>query len=86
MMVVGGQAPLQASNPATREEAFRRIEEIAEFFEKQEPHSPVHYGLRQIVRWGRMSLPELLRELMEDDSARAAFGKRVGIPKDESSD
>jgi len=68
---------------ATREDAFRAIEEIAAFLEKQEPHSPVHCGLRQIVRWGRMSFPDLLRELLEDDKVLAALRKRVGLPPDE---
>lgn len=84
---IGSQAisqALQATNPATREEAFRRIEEIADFFEKQEPHSPVHFGLRQIVRWGRMSFPDLLRELLEDEGVLNSLHKRVGIPKSES--
>jgi type VI secretion system protein ImpA len=65
-----------------REDAFRIIEEIASYFEKQEPHSPVYSGLRQIARWGRMSLPELLRELLEDDSTLESVRKRVGLPPD----
>jgi type VI secretion system protein ImpA len=67
---------------ATREDAFRAIENIATFFEKQEPHSPVHFGLRQIVRWGRMSFPELLKELLEDDQTLNSLRKRVGLPPD----
>ncbi len=79
-------APMAANRPsslATREDAFRAIEEIAAYFEKQEPHSPVHFGLRQIVRWGRMSFPDLLRELLEDEQALASLRKRVGLPSEE---
>lgn len=69
---------------ATREDAFRAIEEIADFLEKQEPHSPVHCGLRQIVRWGGMSFSDLLQELLEDDKKMlASVRKRVGLPTEE---
>lgn len=64
---------------ATREDAFQAIEGIAAYFEQREPHTPVHFALRQIVRWGRMSLSELLKELLEDDKAFQSVSKRVGL-------
>ena len=74
--------PDTRSPPATnwsRENAFRQIEQVADAFAEHEPHSPVQYGLRQIVRWGRMSFPDLLRELLEDESTLRSLDKRIGF-------
>lgn len=65
----------------TREDAFRALLQVADFFRRTEPHSPVSYALEQAVRWGRMSLPELWRELIEDNSTRSDLFRRTGIPE-----
>jgi type VI secretion system protein ImpA len=62
-----------------REDAFRHLLKIADYFQRSEPHSVVHYALEQVVRWGRTPLPELLAELIPDDSPRNALFKQVGI-------
>lgn len=67
----------------SRDEAFRQLLQVAEFFRRTEPHSPVSYALEQAVRWGRMSLPELLSELIGDSAARDDLFKRMGLPKQE---
>ncbi len=63
----------------TREEAFRTLLQVAEFFKRTEPHSPVSYALEQAVRWGRMPLPKLLDELIPEDAARQQLFKLIGI-------
>ena len=68
-----------AKGVATREDAFRALLQVAEFFKRTEPHSPVSYSLEQAVRWGRMPLPELLEELIQDSSTREQAFKLVGI-------
>ena len=67
-----------------RDQAFRQLLQVADFFRRTEPHSPVSYALEQAVRWGRMSLPELLSELIADPSAREDLFKRVGLKNKES--
>jgi type VI secretion system protein ImpA len=62
-----------------REDAFRHLLRIAEYFQRSEPHSIVRYALEQVVRWGRTPLPDLLAELIPDDSPRNALFKQVGI-------
>ncbi len=64
-----------------RDEAFRALLKVSEFFRRTEPHSPISYNLEQAVKWGRMSLPELLSELIPDDRAREDFFKLAGIPE-----
>lgn len=71
----GGSGPLQS-----REDAFRMLQQVADFFRRTEPHSPVSYALEQAVRWGRLPLPELLRDLINDESVRSEVYRRTGIP------
>jgi type VI secretion system protein ImpA len=64
---------------ATREEALRQLKLVADFFRKTEPHSPLSYALEQSVRWGGMSLPELLKEFIENDQTLSEVYRRMGI-------
>ena len=63
----------------TREEAFRTLLRVAEFFKRTEPHSPVAYALEQAVRWGKMPLPQLLGELIPEEAVRQQLFKLIGI-------
>lgn len=69
-----------------REEAFRALLRVADYFRRTEPHSPVSYALEQAVRWGRMSLPELMKDLVEDSSVLREVFRRAGIKEEESSE
>ncbi len=62
-----------------REDAFRVLEQVADFFRRTEPHSPVSYCVQQAVRWGRMPLNELLTELISDDNVRKDMFRWTGI-------
>lgn len=63
----------------TREEAFKKLLEISEFFRKTEPHSPISYMLERTVKWGDLPLDSLIRELIPDSSARDYYGSLTGI-------
>jgi type VI secretion system protein ImpA len=63
----------------TRDEAFKLLLKVAEFFHRTEPHTPVSYAVEQAVRWGRMPLPDLLAELIPETTARDQFFRQVGI-------
>ncbi len=84
---MAGEAPVMAAaasgvpgfNPAGREQALRTLEQLAAFFQKTEPHSFLAYTLADAARRGRMSLPELLAEVLQDDSARSAMLTALGI-------
>jgi type VI secretion system protein ImpA len=64
---------------ATREEALRLLDEAADFFRRTEPHSPLAYTLREAVRRGRLTWPELLEEIVPDVDSRAAILSSLGI-------
>ncbi|MBC8874487.1 MAG: type VI secretion system protein TssA [Planctomycetes bacterium] len=80
------QVAVGAGKVVTREDAFRALLQVADFFRRTEPHSPVSYALEQAVRWGRMPLPELMADLIADESTREEMYRRVGIPKPNSSE
>ena len=63
----------------TREEAFSELLRIADFFRRMEPHSPLSYALETLVARGRMSLIDLLQELMPDESNRRQLLQHAGI-------
>lgn len=67
----------------TRELAFRKLLELADFFRKTEPHSPISYALEKAVKWGNMSLEQLIVELIPDSSSRRHFSELTGVKTDE---
>lgn len=70
-----------AARPAreSREDMLRDLSRIAEFFRRTEPHSPLAYTLDEAVRRGRMTLPDLLEELVPDAGARSNILTQLGI-------
>lgn len=69
-----GGGPLRS-----REDAFRRLEEIAAFLRRTEPQSPVPYLVERAVAWGRMPFSSLLGELIKDSSTREQVVELLGI-------
>ena len=82
-----GQAEAHAGNGATRvpgmigsrEEALQALAKISDFFKRTEPHSTIAFTLDDLIRRARMTLPELLAELLPDESARRTFLMSAGI-------
>ncbi len=66
-----------------REEAFRSLREISEYFRKAEPHSPISYLLEKAVKWGEMSLNELMKELIPDSGSRDYYSSLTGVRTDD---
>lgn len=86
---VAAAAKAQASGAvATREEGFKVLLQVADFFRKTEPHSPISYTLEEVVRRGRMPLQELLQELITDEETRRQFfiasGAKAPPPAEQS--
>ncbi|MFM2608133.1 type VI secretion system ImpA family N-terminal domain-containing protein [Vibrio chagasii] len=50
-----------------RDHAFQEIRKIAEYFKDTEPHSPIAFLLERSIRWGYMSFPELLQEMIGNE-------------------
>ncbi len=68
----------------SRDDAFRQLNNIADFFRKTEPHSPICYSIERAIKWGNMPLNELILELIPDDSSRDIYKSLTGVtPKDQ---
>lgn len=63
----------------SRQDALKRLSEIAEYFRKTEPHSPVASLVFRSVRWGNMSLESLLQELVKDSTVLEQIRETLGI-------
>jgi type VI secretion system protein ImpA len=73
---VVGTGPARTVN---REDMLREISRISDWFRTNEPTSPLPSTLDDAVRRARMSLPDLLAELVEDTTARNAILISLGI-------
>lgn len=62
-----------------REDALKRLREVATYFRRTEPHSPISYSIEQAIRWSSLPLTELIKELIPDDSARTKYQHLSGI-------
>ena len=58
---------------------MRALGQIANFFRRTEPHSPLSYTLDEAVRRGRMTWPELLAEVVADTDTRNTILTTLGI-------
>lgn len=77
----GGVAlDLSAGSLASKEAALRALGEIAGFFRRTEPHSPVAYLLDRAVYWANMPLEQFLAELIRDEGTLSSIRERVGLP------
>ena len=75
----GGASAMVAGPIATRADALRRLREVADFFRRTEPHSPVAYLADKAARWGDLPLHEWLRTVVKDPAALAMFDDMLGV-------
>ncbi len=88
--VNGAHAAVPSARPATagpegiasREQAFELLADIARYFRRTEPHSPIPMAIETLVRRGRMDFLELLAELVPEAQARNAVLTAAGIKPD----
>jgi type VI secretion system protein ImpA len=52
----------------SRDDAYRALDEAADYLLRTEPHSPAPYLVKRAVGWGKMPLAELLQELLDSES------------------
>lgn len=57
-----------AGAPTSRKEALQQLRQVAEFFRRTEPHSPVAYLAEKAARWGEMPLHVWLKRVIKDSS------------------
>jgi type VI secretion system protein ImpA len=62
-----------------REQALRQLTEIAAWFKRNEPSSPIGFTLDEAVRRARLGWPDLVAELVSDQTALHSLLTSVGI-------
>ena len=62
-----------------RQDALRRLLEVAEYFRKTEPHSPVSYLVDRAVKWGQMPLDRWLQDVIKDASVLSQLRETLGL-------
>ena len=70
----GAGGPLK-SRPA----ALKRLEEVAAYFSRTEPHSPVSYLVQRAVKWGNMPLDSWLEDVVKDETVLFQIRQTLGI-------
>jgi type VI secretion system protein ImpA len=64
---------------ASRSDAMQRLREVADFFRRTEPHSPVSYLVARATRWAEMPLEGVLKEVVKDGNALDQIWELLGI-------
>ncbi len=62
-----------------RKDALKRLSEIAEFFQKTEPHSPVSHLVTRAVKWGNMPLDGWLQDVIKDEAVLYQIRQTLGF-------
>ncbi|HYE64638.1 MAG TPA: type VI secretion system protein TssA [Pyrinomonadaceae bacterium] len=63
----------------TRQEALRRLGEVAAYFQKTEPHSPVSYLVQRAIKWGQMPLEGWLQDVIKDGNVLSQLRETLGL-------
>ncbi|ATO20571.1 type VI secretion system protein TssA [Acinetobacter sp. LoGeW2-3] len=74
------QFRLQPQNHlANREQALKVLNEIADYFQTHEPHSPVSYMLQKTIRWSQMPLHEWLAQVIKNENPLEQVQELLGV-------
>jgi type VI secretion system protein ImpA len=75
----GADGKMVLGRISNRSDALRAVTAAADYFERFEPQAPMGATLREVDRRARMSLADLLEELIPDSDTRETFYWRSGI-------
>ncbi|RDU95851.1 type VI secretion system protein TssA [Trinickia dinghuensis] len=71
--------PVTLDHIVDRAHAYRLLEDIARYLAEQEPHSPTPYLLARAVSWGRMPLPDLMRDIVSQEGDLGRYMTMLGV-------
>lgn len=67
------------SHLENREHAMRLIKEVSDYFQVNEPHSPVSYMLQKTIKWSQMPLHEWLTEVLKNERPIENMQELLGV-------
>jgi len=62
-----------------RQDALRRLGEVADYFRRNEPHSPVSYLVQRAIKWGQMPLEMWLEDVIKDGLVLGSLRETLGL-------
>lgn len=71
--------PQPQSHLQNREQAMKVLQEIADYFQTNEPHSPVSYMLQKTIKWSQMPLHEWLAQVIKSESPLESVQELLGV-------
>lgn len=71
--------PQPQSHLQNREQAMKVLQEIADYFHTNEPHSPVSYMLQKTIKWSQMPLHEWLAQVIKNDNPLESVQELLGV-------
>jgi len=75
----GGGGGSRSGGVSGRADALKRLGEIAAYFQRTEPHSPVAYLVQRAVKWGNMPLDSWLQDVIKDEGVLSQIRETLGV-------
>lgn len=73
--------PQLQNHVANREQAMQVLQDIADYFQANEPHSPVSYMLQKTIKWNQMPLHEWLSQVIKNENPLETVHELLGVQK-----
>ena len=73
--------PQLQNHVANREQAMQVLQDIADYFQANEPHSPVSYMLHKTIKWNQMPLHEWLSQVIKNENPLETVHELLGVQK-----
>ncbi|MEG2808487.1 MAG: type VI secretion system protein TssA [Acinetobacter sp.] len=71
--------PQAQNHLANRQQAMQLLQEIAQYFQSNEPHSPVSYMLQKTIKWSQMPLHEWLAQVIKNENPIENIHELLGV-------
>lgn len=76
---LGGALLSSDIEPVDRADALRRLDAVAAYFLRTEPHSPVSYLVQRAAKWGAMPLGDWLQEVIKNQDVLGEVRETLGM-------
>ena len=70
----------------SRQQALEQLRDVAAFFRRTEPHSPVAYLAERAARWGEMPLHQWLKTVIKDDGILSQVEELLDVERERDQD
>ena len=73
--------PQAQNHVANREHAMQVLQDLIDYFQANEPHSPVSYMLQKTIKWSQMPLHEWLSQVIKNENPLETVHELLGVQK-----